>query len=370
MDRSSGILIFSSAYIICILAIICLLQIKYDKSHFQSAELFTPATEQLGSLPTKPRLYVVRNPIKPDYPIENLRRERLPNVLVATLPAENKAFKRMVQKATVGVLKNTPEQQIVTLPNSLVSKTTAPRKPLVNSHPELPVQTQPGAWYLFSELDRYLPFSFSNGSRQSADPVSVKLQQPELLSTSQNQPPMPSLMKMGSPRITPVREAGFKRPLSLPADFVGAGHHSAPMEPHLVIAHDSHNHARIHDSLQHLLQTSVDSALIHPIQDELNEVIDNGPLDSSLCEAALYRILDQIAQLKLAERNAEDHRLLIDVKAELSLIIHHWIDLLNGIETPVSDSDRIPDESPVQLESVDFQKLNIAIQSLIIKRFF
>ena len=87
MNRFSGVAIFSSAYALCIVAIICCLHIKNDTHRLQEDILVSPRIQSLESHVVKPIHYVLMNPIKSDLPIELNRQRGEANILVATLPA-------------------------------------------------------------------------------------------------------------------------------------------------------------------------------------------------------------------------------------------------------------------------------------------
>ena len=344
MNRSSGITIFSSAFTICILAIACLLQVKYDVGSLQNGPLVIPRVQiQLGERP-EPVQYVVMNPLQEDFPIRLERTPAGPNILFATLPAESDAVVggqsdtaeisiRLVRKPAP------PNILIATLPaeadpektrqqvQSRVEQREAVREPVAwggEIHP----------WNLLISLGEELA---RRGAPATVDP---SLYQPVSLAT----PIVPGINNS-------------RGQLELPTEAV-----SGALEPHLLVVSDYVGQKQLLEELFSLSGCGFEESAIEPVRNQLLEISDRGVLDASLLEGSLYRILDQLERLHGDRQDPENLRLLESVKSVIRRKVNHWIDQLNGLQD--SEATDLP------RQDLDFQKIHTAIRSLLEKRLF
>lgn len=313
MNRFSGIAIFSSAYAICVITIVCCLHIKYDARELRRDRLVSPAVLDLAAKHPKPIHYVVMNPLKMDAPGELQRPARQPNILVAVLPASD-------------------EEQVSERP--AISTPVALQQPIL-SRPELSLGE---AW-------SHLTNSLGASPTLSAAPFSLASRSTPVVG---DRPEFRSIPKRLS-RLTPYPNRAAAKIVPTPA-------------PHVVVAGDRRGRERIARMVDYLQQIQVDSDVIANVQAELQGLASHGALDAALCESALYRILDQMGRLPTAEPVDEDQRLIEAVKREVERQIHQWLDQMNGMEPIESE--------PFPAEAIDIQVLNIAWQAVWNQRWY
>lgn len=283
MDRFSGIAIFSSGYAVCIMAVICLLQIKYDAQELQQDQLVSPEIKFLDSEAPAPIQYVLMNPIKKDYPIQLEKVSRPPNVLVAVLPSEE----------SLARLETPAKLQAPTLQTSQLAKREIP-------------SLNPWSWFSSDLPKTGGPFSLTSSGRA----------------------------------LGPISTAATKRkdPLIVPRKVPGL-----PPEPHVLIANDDQGLNSIRQSISFLSLVDWDPDFIQTFNRHLDELAENGSMDASLCESTIFQMLNQIETLNgtLDPANPEDRRLIDSTRDEVNRILNSWIDLLNGT-LPVPDADPTP----------------------------
>ncbi|MEC9094248.1 MAG: hypothetical protein VX438_16175 [Planctomycetota bacterium] len=293
MNRSSGILIFASVYSVCMLVILCLLQIKYDVRKLQNNQLISPKLQCLEQ-ETPSTHYVVMNPIKLHYPVNLDPRDSKPNILIATLPAKqvSGSAKLKHRRVAKSQLQNAEFRNWLSV-----------------------------AWKTLKDFPQAV--------------ASVKF---PAFSSATHTPRVSKInhLKPTETAKPTIKNASFKKTLVLP----GESPEPISPEPHVLVANDFDAIQNLKTNVKWLSNIRVKPKALSKIQQALQELGDQGSLDAGICEAALYRMLTGANSLALAYENAEDSRLLDDVKAQIQSSVNRWIDLLNGVPaaTPVPNS--------------------------------
>lgn len=335
MNRSSGIVIFSTAYSLCLFAIICCLQIKYDAGAIQNDKLIVPMLKSLTVTPKPKVQYVLMNPVTEEFPVQLAKPSREPSILIASLPAPEALASNNVDTS----LTAEPKGAALAKPN--FSQVDPAPAEFVDTK-----QQGLGAWKFFNKVGEQIAdssFSLASNvrfdSKDWIDPIDLQ-------------------KETKVPAIEPVENASLTRLMNANDPILA----NSNLEPHLIIANDDESILLIIENLDYLSIIQHQPNTIDNIKLELAELSENGSMDASLCETSLYRILAELDSLE-ATSSDEDARLIESVKSKIRLQIDNWLDLLNGVNNDT------PAFEPVS-EEIDYEKLNTAIRSLLWKRMF
>lgn len=331
MNRSSGMVIFSSAYALCIVVIVCCLHIKHDVRELRQDELISPAVNQLRPTGSRePVRYVLMNPIKPKFDVQLAQRNQEPNILVATLPSEEIAVKET--------------------PHPTSRKLTIAAAEQVVSH------SFDSSWMGMEDL-------VAEAKEAKAEAL-AKVAMLDLLLAPNNEDFRPQAVAQAksaansSPFSLASSTRSRKRPAgnSLAAARPSKVSNEMTVEPHVLIANDDEAFANLKAGIQFLSHIGYDSFVLESLENHIDELSDNGSLDSGNCEATLYRFLVDVEQLQEFS-NAEDGRLIESIRQQMIHQINRWIDQLNGVE---------PSQPELEEDAeIGFQKWNTALRTLI-----
>lgn len=325
MNRSSGLLIFSSAYVVCMLALFCLLQVKYDSRSILNDRLVVPTIAPELLVTKEPVHYVVMNPIRKDYPVRIARTHHEPNILIATI-VDPVLARQEAQR----------EKELRKLAASGPLARLASRVAAAESLPA--TEPAPGSVPLFDHL------------RQ----------------------------KMSAPRTRLVsgrdarksgQVASHRRVIILPRNPAAV----SMIEPHLLVANDHDGILNIQSALDGIRPVPGTHELINRINDNLMQLIDSGMLDSGMCESCLYRISGLAYEIRndllqadksLGVPNGENSRLADHWCEQIDAQVQAWIDRLNGTD---EGTNRV-------LEDMDLRtgndRLKMAVRAVMSLRLF
>ena len=323
------------------------MHIKYDARELRQDQLISPDLQPAEKEVAEPIQYVLMNPIKPDYEINLAKTNQQPNILIATLPTEEEFAQQQIgagsrkisgrdaQKIVAMHLDETPLDEThkasIDINDANIPEPAQPATRLQTPQLVEAESIGSGPWGFFGLIGQSVrknPFSLAS-SRPASDCAEFS-------------------------------NANFKQP----GNRNGSGVSTRivePRAPHVSIANDPAL-IELRDAVRILKQIDVDSEIIREIEEQLEHIAENGSLDEGLCEACLYRILDQTEKLPASQFD-EDSRLIESIRGRVIDQINGWIDQLNGL---------LPEEQEPQrkLDEMDYQRLNTALQSFMRGRFF
>ena len=352
MNRSSGMVIFSSGYTICFVAILCCMHIKYDARELRQDLLISPEIYPEKQEVAEPIQYVLMNPIKKDYMIDLAEKPQQPNILIASLPTneplvQNNPANRKIsgldaRKIVAMHLDESTGTNVgaFSIHDETLSDVTKPETKLETPQlVEADSQSNNG-WGVFGLIGqtvRQNPFSLASSSKSVSSNTSANANDcAEMSNTSFHQPD--SHVSFGSNALA-----------------------AEPFAPHISIANDPAL-IELRDSIRILNRINVEPDVIQTIEEQLEQIAEHGSLDAGLCEACLYRILDQSERLPASEFD-EDSRLIESIRGQVIEQINNWIDQLNGMMPEDQEPQR-------EMDEMDYQRLNTALKSFLFGKLF